>query len=100
MSKELDYTYLKRVNNLKDNNINPCLAVILVGDNVESKIYINMKKKRCEKNGIKFILINLNFEIYDDDIVNEIIKLNNDDNIHGILVQLPLPKHIDTNLSY
>jgi methylenetetrahydrofolate dehydrogenase (NADP+) / methenyltetrahydrofolate cyclohydrolase len=97
-SKELDINYQNRVNNFKSNNINPCLAVILVGDSIQSKIYINMKRKRCEKIGIKFVLINLKFEVYDEDIINEIKKLNNDVNINGILVQLPLPKHIDTDL--
>ena len=97
-SKELDIEYLNRVDILKTKNITPCLAVILVGDSVQSKIYINMKRKRCEKIGIKFVLINLKFEIYDEDILDEIEKLNTDPNINGILVQLPLPKHIDSDV--
>lgn len=97
-SKELVKDYIKRVEYLKNNKINPCLAVILVGDNEQSKIYINMKKKRCEQIDIKFRLINLTIDVNDSHVINEIKKLNNDNNINGILVQLPLPKHINSDL--
>ena len=89
-------------NKLKDKLLNyqdkPGLAIILVGDRSDSEIYVRMKKKACE-----FVGIN-NYDFYYDNktdqqtILNKINELNNDDNIHGILVQLPLPNHLDKDI--
>ena len=89
-------------NKLKDKLLNyedkPGLAIILVGDRSDSEIYVRMKKKACE-----FVGIN-NYDFYYDNkidqqtILNKINELNNDDNIHGILVQLPLPNHLDRDI--
>ena len=72
------------------------LAVILVGDDPASNLYVSMKQKACEFVGIKSILIRLPENISEDILINEITKLNNQENIDGILVQLPLPHQIDT----
>ena len=75
----------------------PHLAVILVGDNSASKIYVNNKKKAAEKVGIKSTIIEFPQNIEEEILLNKIIELNEDNNITGILVQLPLPEHIDKN---
>ena len=73
----------------------PGLAVIIVGDNPASKIYVKSKIKACEKVGIKNIEIVLDKGISEEKLIEEIEKLNNDRNVNGILVQLPLPAHIN-----
>ena len=85
--------------NLKEeielNNIIPGLGIILVGERKDSHSYVNMKKKRCNYVGIKNKDIYLPEDTSEFTIINEIKKLNNDSSIHGILVQLPLPEHIN-----
>ena len=75
----------------------PHLAVILVGDNPASKIYVNNKKKAAEKVGIKSTIIELGVDISEQELLDKINTLNNDSDVTGILVQLPLPEHIDKN---
>ena len=77
--------------------IKPHLAVILVGENPASKIYVRNKKIAAEKVGITSTIINLSDDVTEVELLNKINELNNDKNITGILVQLPLPKHIDKN---
>lgn len=76
-------------------NINPGLGIILVGNRPDSKIYVNMKKKACAKIGIKNFDITLQENVSEEDVINEVEKMNNNNEIHGILIQLPLPKHIN-----
>ncbi len=80
---------------LKKENITPCLAVIQVGDNKASLVYIKNKKKACEDVGIRFEHIKFNDTISEDLVINEIKRLNNDISVNGILVQLPLPEGFD-----
>ncbi len=75
----------------------PGLATILVGENPASKIYVNIKRKACERVGIHSKIINLPETIQETDLLSKIRELNNDSSIHGILVQLPLPSHINLN---
>ncbi|MGB9702680.1 MAG: bifunctional methylenetetrahydrofolate dehydrogenase/methenyltetrahydrofolate cyclohydrolase FolD [Candidatus Kapaibacteriota bacterium] len=79
----------------KEKGITPTLAVILVGDNPASKVYVSGKTKACEELGYNSILKTLPVETTLQELLELISKWNNDSNIHGILVQLPLPKHID-----
>lgn len=97
LSNKLNAGYIDQVNKLKKNNVSPCLVVILVGDNEQSKVYINMKRKRCEKLNIIFRLLNLDSVSSTQTVIDNINKLNNDSFVHGILVQLPLPLSIDKN---
>lgn len=76
-------------------NINPGLGIILVGNRPDSKIYVNMKKKACAKIGIKNFDVTLPENVSEEDIIKEVEKMNNNNEIHGILIQLPLPKHIN-----
>ena len=73
----------------------PCLAVILVGNDPASSIYVNNKKKACEYCNIKSLSYELPEETTEKELLDLIEKLNNDSSVDGILVQLPLPKHID-----
>lgn len=73
----------------------PGLAVIILGNNAASKIYVKSKIRACEKTGILSREIILDENISEEELINEIKKLNNDKNINGILVQLPLPSHIN-----
>lgn len=73
----------------------PALAVIIVGENPASQTYVRNKVKACEVTGIRSIMISLPENITEAALLDEIDKLNNDDSVDGILVQLPVPKHID-----
>ena len=73
----------------------PHLAAILVGNNGASETYVNAKVKACEKVGFDSTLIRLDESVKEEELINEIIKINNNDSIEGLIVQLPLPKHID-----
>ena len=76
----------------------PHLVVILVGDNQASQVYVRNKAKAAEKVGIKSTVINYPETITQNELLNKIQELNEDLDVTGILVQLPLPKHIDKNL--
>lgn len=85
----------EKVNILKEKGIEPCLAVIIVGDNPASRTYVNNKKKCCAECGIKSLEYALPESTTQQELLDLVRKLNNDDGVHGILCQLPLPKHID-----
>jgi len=80
---------------LEAQGIAPCLAVVLVGENSASKVYVNNKKKACEEVGIRSVSHELPEETTQEELLCLIDVLNKAEDIHGILVQLPLPKHID-----
>lgn len=75
----------------------PTLAVILVGENPASQIYVRNKKKTAEKLGINSISIEYPSDITESELLQKIEELNNDENVTAILVQLPLPEHINKN---
>lgn len=83
------------VESLKAQNINPALAVIIVGDDPASKIYVKNKKLACEYCGIKSLEYALPSTTTQDELLALIEKLNNDNSVSGILCQLPLPKGLD-----
>src|SRR5262245_15404391 len=93
MRKELG----TEIASLKKKGIKPGLAVVLVGDNPASEVYVRMKGKACEEAGMHSVTIKRPKETSEADLLDELDRLNNDASIHGILVQLPLPKQIDTN---
>ena len=95
ISKGLEGTYQKRINELKNKGITPGLGVILIGENVESIKYVNAKRRECEKLGIYFRLIKIGIGVDEEVIIDEIQILNKDPIIHGILVQLPIPDMLD-----
>ena len=85
----------EKVKALKAQGINPCLAVILVGENPASQVYVRGKINDCAQCGIESRSINLPADTTQDALLAEVKKLADDSAVHGILVQLPLPKHID-----
>ena len=84
-----------RVQALRDKGIEPCLAVMLVGEDPASQIYVRNKRRACEDVGIRPVQVFLPADATQQQVVDEVRKLNQDESIHGILVQLPLPRHID-----
>lgn len=84
-----------QVANLKKEGINPGLAVILVGEDPASKVYVANKKKACEYIGINSFEYKLPEETTEEEVIELINKLNNDNTVSGILCQLPVPKHIN-----
>jgi methylenetetrahydrofolate dehydrogenase (NADP+)/methenyltetrahydrofolate cyclohydrolase len=81
----------------KTHNVTPSLAVILVGADPASEVYVRNKEKAAHSVGMNSIQIKLNAESSEADLIKKIRELNEDKTVHGILVQLPLPRHIDAN---
>jgi methylenetetrahydrofolate dehydrogenase (NADP+) / methenyltetrahydrofolate cyclohydrolase len=75
----------------------PGLAVVLIGNDPSSKVYVNLKYKKCMEVGIESYKYELSEDSSEDDVIELITKLNDDKKINGILVQMPLPKHINRN---
>jgi methylenetetrahydrofolate dehydrogenase (NADP+) / methenyltetrahydrofolate cyclohydrolase len=85
----------EEVRKLREQGVTPGLAVILVGNNHASRTYVTNKEKTCRDLGMHSVLIELPEETSQEELLFKIEELNGDAEIHGILVQLPLPKHID-----
>lgn len=83
------------VKELQNRGIRPGLSVILVGDDAASSSYVNMKARTCEKLGINSRKVTLPGSIQTPELMDQVRKLNEDDTIDGILIQLPLPKHVN-----
>ena len=84
-----------QVKALQARGVNPGLAVILVGDNPASQVYVRNKVKACEQTGIHSLLEKHDASLTEDELLARVHALNHDKQIHGILVQLPLPAHIN-----
>lgn len=97
LAHKIKESLIEEVENIKKSGIKPCLSVILVGENKASKKYVNFKEKACEELGIDSIVFRMPENTSEEAIIKKIDELNNDKNINGILVQLPLPRHISQN---
>ncbi|MFF2175523.1 bifunctional methylenetetrahydrofolate dehydrogenase/methenyltetrahydrofolate cyclohydrolase FolD [Lysinibacillus sp. NPDC058147] len=95
IGQEIRNSVAERVTRLKEQGLTPGLAVVLVGDNQASATYVRNKQKSCEAIGMFSELIKLPEETTQEALLAQIELLNKREDIHGILVQLPLPKHID-----
>ena len=93
IAEELRDKIKSDIKKMSDNN-KPGLAVILIGEHPASQIYVRNKEKFANEVGINSSVLRFDDNISEEDLKNEIKKLNDDPNVHGILVQLPLPKHI------
>lgn len=82
---------------IQNNAVVPCLAAVLVGEDPASEVYVRNKRKACEAVGIESQLHRMRSDTSSDDLLKLIAKLNKDGEVHGILVQLPLPRQIDKN---
>jgi len=99
VSKQIKQIIKKEVSALKNKGIQPCLATILVGDNQASATYVKNKQIAANSVGILTKDIKLSDNIKQDELVNIINELNHDKNVHGILVQIPLPHQIETSIT-
>lgn len=87
----------EEVTQLREQGITPCLAVIQVGNDPASSVYVNNKKKACAYIGIESLSYELEDGVTQEELLGIIEELNQNEMVHGILVQLPLPRHIDEN---
>jgi len=94
VADEMLENLMKEVEDLKKKNIQPYIAVILVGNNPASLSYIKQKRKACEKTGIKWEQIDFEESVTTEELIKKIHELNDREDVHGILVQLPVPKHV------
>lgn len=85
----------QQVSALKKKGINPGLAVVLVGENPASQIYVRNKEKACQEVGMYSEVIRMSEDTSEEELLAKVNELNTRNDIHGLLVQLPLPKHID-----
>lgn len=100
LAKKIKVNLKEEVNMLKKQGIKPKLAVIMVGEDKASKIYIKNKSKACEETGIEYQEYLLDKSTTMEQLLELIEDLNNNNEIHGILLQSPIPKHLDINLAF
>ena len=95
IAKELRESLFPRVTALKERGITPGLTVIVVGEDPASAIYVRNKERACVKLGMNSQVLRFPDETTQEEILENVCRLNRDDSVHAILVQLPLPRHID-----
>ena len=100
LAKKIRTNLKKECEELKEKGINPKFAVIMVGNDSASKIYVKSKSKACEEIGIEFEEFLLSEDITQEKLENLIDELNKNKKVHGILVQSPIPKHLDVNRAF
>ena len=100
LAKEIRENLKKEVEELKENGIFPKLAVIMVGEDPASAVYVRNKSKACNEAGIEFEEFLLKEQTNMDELLNLIKELNNRNDIHGILLQSPIPKHLDIEKAF
>lgn len=100
LAKKIRKELKVEVNLLKEKGIEPKLAVIMVGDNSSSEVYVKNKSKACEKVGIKFEEFLFDKNTSEETLLKTIEKLNKDKSVHGILLQSPVPNHININKAF
>jgi len=99
ISAEIRQEISEEVEKIKqEKGIVPGLAVIIVGEDPASQVYVRNKKKDCDETGINSIIHALPENTTEEELLALVHSLNNDDSVHGIIVQLPLPKHLDSDL--
>lgn len=97
VAKAIRARWKVRADALKGQGVTPGLAVILIGDNPASQVYVRNKVKACSEMGLHSELHHFSADISEQSVLDKIAELNRNPKIHGILVQLPLPRHIDNN---
>lgn len=100
LAKKIRKELKKEVEELKTNGITPKLAVIMVGDNSASQVYVRNKSKACEKAGIEFEEFLFDKDTTEEKLLDTIDMLNKDESVHGILLQSPVPKHINIQKAF
>lgn len=97
VSKNILDNLKPRIEKLKERDIIPQLCIILVGENRDSILYVNQKQKYCNKRDILCTTHKLDENVGENEIIELLNQLNNDNNVHGIIIELPLPKHLNKN---
>jgi methylenetetrahydrofolate dehydrogenase (NADP+)/methenyltetrahydrofolate cyclohydrolase len=87
----------EKVARLKERGVQPGLAVILAGEDPASKVYVRNKIKACEETGVRSVFIEVPASVTEEALIQRVRALNADPAVHGILVQLPLPKHVNAD---
>lgn len=100
LAKKIREELKKECDELKEKNIYPKLAVIMVGDNPASKVYVRNKSKACDEIGIKYEEYLLKEDTTQDELIELIKKLNENKEINGILLQSPIPAHLNINQAF
>lgn len=100
LAKKIRSKLKNEVVELKEKGVIPKLAVIMVGNNAASTVYVRNKSKACEKAGIEFEEFLFDENTSEETLLETIEKLNKDDNVHGILLQSPVPKHINIQKAF
>ena len=100
LAKKIRKELKLEVEELKQKGIIPKLAVIMVGDNSASQVYVRNKSRACEKVGIEFEEFLFDKDTLEEELINTIDNLNKDEKIHGILLQSPIPKHINIQKAF
>jgi methylenetetrahydrofolate dehydrogenase (NADP+)/methenyltetrahydrofolate cyclohydrolase len=95
IADEIQNKIKEEVTLLKEKGVVPGLAVVLVGERKDSQTYVRMKKLAAEKAGMKFILKEIPENVSQEELLKVVQDLNADKEVHGFIVQMPLPKHID-----
>ena len=95
VAQKLEDDLATEINSLENEGITPGLTVVLVGNDPASQVYVSYKEKACKRVGINSNIIDLPEEISEEDLLAEIDRLNKDNSVDGILVQMPLPDHIE-----
>ena len=100
LSRISEQSIKKKVQELSSKNIKPTLATILVGNDPASETYVKMKRNTCARVGMESIAIELSEDTTTEELLEKIRSLNNDVNVHGILLQHPVPSQIDERLCF
>ena len=100
LSKISEQSIKQKVENLSEKGIKPTLATILVGNDPASETYVRMKRNTCARVGMESIAVELSENTTTDELLQTIKNLNNDDSVHGILLQHPVPSQIDERLCF
>ena len=100
LAKTTEESIAKQVNDLNNKGIFPTLATILVGQDPASETYVKMKRNTCARVGMKSIAVEMSDSTTTEELLKKIHELNDDDNVHGILLQHPVPHQIDERLCF
>ena len=100
LALDTEESIAKQVTELNEKGIMPTLATILVGQDPASETYVKMKRNTCARVGMKSIAVEMSNTTTTEELLNKINDLNNDVNVHGILLQLPVPHQIDERLCF
>ncbi|MBO5547361.1 MAG: bifunctional methylenetetrahydrofolate dehydrogenase/methenyltetrahydrofolate cyclohydrolase FolD [Candidatus Methanomethylophilaceae archaeon] len=98
VSAEIYAELRQRIDTLKSRGVVPGLAVVLVGDDPASQVYVRKKGEMCEELGMKSVTVRMPADTTQEQLMSKVDELNNDPSIHGFLVQLPLPSHLDEEM--